>query len=212
MDQRLRDVDLYSVYQKWRQGSGPFRCFFRATNFVSLKHYTDFPLEEVGVDEDEFIPPISKIVGQYDFKKTLFMIELSGIEAIRVAYFLNSEKGIKPVLSFNGLLHPYGLVGDKEYISGLLTFGEKLQKIDARGYAFILDHNRFGEFSDDELRRNFNNQYELSDEDLPPLRMLKDLGFEKLVYIHSKESKEDVENYLVHLQENDFPVIMESIH
>ncbi|MCX7920595.1 MAG: hypothetical protein N3B21_01015 [Clostridia bacterium] len=211
MKKRLKDIDLYKVYSNWSQGTGVFRCFFRATNFVSLKHYPDFELTGVLPGENALNKGVYPVIDAYNPSNTLFILEMPGIQAVETAFLLQKEKGLKPILTFNGIMHPYGLIGSKDYISRLVGCGEFLENTDLKGYVFVLDQQRYAEYSEEEQRKFFNNQYELTEEDLPPLEMLKELNFERVVYIGLGELKEDIDSYLTYLIENGFPVIKEKL-
>ncbi|HEX9061192.1 MAG TPA: hypothetical protein VF941_13510 [Clostridia bacterium] len=191
MGKRLKEIDLYQVYLKWYQGSGVFRCFFRTTNFVSLKHYPDFYLDQGSLDEN-LNEKILKIIDRYDVHTSLFFLDLPCEQAISPAYFLQANKSIKPILTFNNVLHPYGLIGTREYISRLILYSDYLEEVEPKGFIFILDNLRFGDYDDKTLRSNFNNQYELTEYDLPYLEMLRELGFERVIYISNGKIKEDI--------------------
>ena len=207
----LNNHDYFKIYKKWHQGSGPFRCFVRANNFVSLKHYPDFLLKDVSFEEDENVKKIYFVFEKYDIDKTIFILDIPGTEAIKYAFFLQNYKNIKPILTFNNPLHQFGLVGGEGYISALLGYGELLQAIKPKGYVFILDQERFDDYSVEELRKAFNNQYELNAENLPPIEMLKALGYDGVVNIYSGEVKEDMQSYLNYLTANNFSVVDEKI-
>ncbi|MGE5474552.1 MAG: hypothetical protein ACM3UU_10060 [Ignavibacteriales bacterium] len=205
---RLKDIDLYNVYCKWRQGAGPFECFFRAANFTSLKYFDDFNLSQISLAKDKAFNEIEKAIKLHDTKKTLFMAEMNDVEGIKAAFILQNDYKLKPILTFNNPLHPFGLIGGTEYISSLLSLGEGLNPINPKGFVFILNQNRFGDYSDEDLKKFFNNQYELSDEDLPPYEMLCQFGFEKLVFMYKQEPiKEDTAGYIQYLKEKNFVVI-----
>ena len=206
MGEYLKDYDVRKIYRRWREGTGPFRCFFRATNFVSLKHYPDFPVSGVPVDQDPFYHKIDAIVLLCDPKTTLMIMDFPALEGIKTAYLLHKYRRIKTVLTFNSPLHPFGLVGGQDYIGYLLGYGELIEHIEPIGYAFLLDQNRFADYTAEDLHRSFNNQYELTDEDLPNLEMLTHLGFSRILYIYSGKEKEDINEYLKYLGEHEFAV------
>ncbi|MCE1246965.1 MAG: hypothetical protein LWY06_09990 [Firmicutes bacterium] len=226
---KLSETDIRGIYRKWRYGAGPFRCFFRASNFISLKHYPDFILDEPvsemadlrsvqdGKDESasagiaDLVKSVLSVVEKYDRTTTLFFIDLPGTESIITAYFLRKILKIKPVPVFGNPLHPFGLIGGKKYISALLGYGKLLDNTEGQGYAFIMDWNRYGDYSDDDYKKFFNNQYELIDEDLPSVEMLKELGYNKVVAVCVNNMKEDCEAYLKYLEEQNFPVERESL-
>ncbi len=206
MDTKLSDIDLFQVYSKWNNGLNTFKCFFRSTNFVSLKHFPDFQLNTVPDDGGEYFKIISSQMEKYSLEETLFIIDITGTEAIRTAFFIRKLFLLAPTLVFNGVLHPFGLIGDSDYISYLLGYGMLIEDINIKGHLVVLDHNRFGEYSDEELKENFNNQYELGEEDLPSVEMLNLLGYNKVVYIYEVDEKEDLECYLEHLSQNNICV------
>jgi len=184
----LSDIDLYDVYCAWRRGSGPFRCFVRSTNFVTLRHYEDFPLltDEINVPMDA----IYSLVTEKHRDAPVILVELPGTEVIGWALHLQNECAIKPIITFNNIMHINGLVGNREYISALLLSGEKLKPLESLRYAFILDYERFSDFDETSFRTHFNNQYELTDDDLPPVEMLKSLGFSEILCIQRFGVKE----------------------
>lgn len=201
MDTKLSEIDLFEVYTKWNYDLDAYKCFCRSTNFVSLKHYPDFELSQVPAKGGEYFNEISHIIKKYSFKDTLFLLDINGTEAIKTAFFIRKEFMLAAILIFNGVLHPYGLIGDKEYISYLLGYGLKNEDIDKQGYLLVLDHNRYSEYTDEELKKNFNNQYELGEEDLPSVEMLNSQGYRTVVYIYEHVEKEDLTCYLEYLSQ-----------
>ena len=206
MARKLSDIDLYKIYTKWFQGCGHFRCFFRATNFVSLKHYPDFVLKRVSYGKGKLFDRLIKIIDGYDKKTTFFIIDLPGEQSIKMAYLLQNRNNIKSVLTFNSPLHPLGFVGGEDYISMLLGYGEKLEHVNPEGYAFILDENRYVQHNEEEFLKRFNNQYVLVDEALPSEKMLRSLGFENVLFISRNLELEDISDYLRYLDELGFGV------
>ncbi len=206
MGRMLHEIDLYKAYTNWNKNSGSFRYFFRSTNFVSLKHYTDFELTETTNEVENPLTGLLDCIEGCDKKSMLFVLDLPDAEAVEGAYLLYKQRAIQPILTFNGILHPNGLIGTKEYISTLLNYADSFEDYSPEGYCFILDSNRYGDYSPEQLRHNFNNQYEIGEEDLPPVEMLKELGFSSLIYIYKTEIKEDVAYYLKYLKENGFAV------
>lgn len=212
MDTKLSEIDLLQLYKKWSNGLDSFKCFFRSTNFVALKHYPDFQLNEVPDNGGEYFDFVSSQLKKYNLENTLFIIDITGAEAIRTAFFIRKAYSLFPTLIFNGVLHPFGLIGDKNYISNLIRYGmmledsEDIKAINKRRHLLVLDHDRFGEYTDEEMRKNFNNQYELGEDDLPSVEMLDLLGYNSVVYIYEVNEKEDITCYLEHLSENNINV------
>lgn len=210
---RLSDVELYKLYLKWQEGAGAFRCFFRTTNFVSLKHYPDFALESTPLPEQiaEAWKPLLDRMDGYDPGETLFLLDLPGEEAVEAAFLLQNSRKLKPVLTFNNILHPYGLNGSRRYISLLVQCGMRLEKTEPQGYAFFLDQFRFGDYDEADLRKSFNNQYELTEEDLPSREMLAALGYRNIVYFCKGSEKEDIAGYLEYLADGGFSISKEEL-
>lgn len=211
MVRMLEDIDLIKTYQKWYNSSGLFRCFVRSTNFVSLKHYPDFQIPKPIVGDAEMLKRIDEIISGYDPAKILFMFDFPNIISLDIARHINLSRSIAPILTFNNILHPFGVIGSKQYISKLTGYSEEINNTEAAGFAFIFDTERYGEYSDEELRKAFNNQYELTDEDLPEIEMLRDLGYEGVFFAHRGEIKEDISEYLDYLLKDNFVVIKEEL-
>jgi len=206
MNTKLSEIDFLQVYNKWNNGLDTFKCFFRATNFVALKHYPDFELSKVPEEGGDYFQAISSQLEKYSPQDTLFIIDITGTEAIRTAFFVRKIYSIAPILVFNGVLHPFGLIGDKTYINYLVGYGMLTEDIVKKGHLLVLDHNRFDEYSDEELKENFNNQYELGEEDLPSVEQLDLLGYKKVVYMYEQNEKEDLTCYLEHLSQYDISI------
>lgn len=211
MNKNLSEVNLYQLYSKWFEGTYYFQCFVRATNFVSLKQYPDFPLGSVSIEEDNLYRKLELIVDKYLSKNTIYFLDLPGAVVIKNGYLLQKNKGIKPIITFNNILHPYGMVGGKEYINSLIGYGELVENMDIITYSFILDSSRYKDYEKEDYKKFFNNQYEMTDEDLPSFEMLQWMGFSQCVYLCSLEEKEDMKEYLQYLGDNGIKVIKESL-
>lgn len=199
----LKDVDLRHLYRKWKSNLEFFEPFMRSGPFVSLQNYGDFeicysPQEEELYEKHKIV--IDKILRQ-DLKNTFFIADLELIEDLEIAYVINNKFSIKPVLNCNFLFHPYGLIGDKGQIEALVTIGHKLQHITPKGYVLFLDYGRYKDFSPEVYKKKLNNQYELTEEDLPNINTLKELGFKKVILIINEQLKEDINGYVNYLRE-----------
>lgn len=210
MSQSLRDIDLLGHYRRWREGAGAFEAYVRATLFVSLKHY---PYEEL-IDEEgnegeeqEICERLPRYFPLVDGKNTLFLVDLPGQLALSVAKCLNNYYQVKPILLMHQPLHPRGLVGDRQFVQRLLRVGDALQSyVDVRGFVLVLDYQRFGEYGEADLQQYFNNQYELSEEDLPEAELLRHLGYSQVHLLTENPIKADLANYLAYLEEQGIVV------
>lgn len=113
---------------------------------------------------------------------------------------LQNSLKIKPILTFNAILHPYGFVQGEDFISNLITYGEKICDIKTEGYIFILDNGRYISDSTGTEENYFNNQYETTEEDMPSYELLKELNFANVVYIYKTSIKEDISCYFDYLE------------
>lgn len=206
MQKQLKDIDLYHLYKKWYDGCGMFECFVHSTPFVTLKNYPDFVLNEIHFEQDEFTKEVLNIISPYVNAKTLFMIDFNAQLSLKLAYLLQKELMLKPILTFRQINHPYGLVFDQDEISSLISYSENISDINNNGFAFILDYQRYSEFCEDIYKSKFNNQYELTEYDLPVCEMLNDLGYQKVVFLYKGTLKEDVKPYIDYLQDNGIQV------
>ena len=209
MRKKLSEVDLLQNYRNWREGTGVFEGFVRAIPFVSLKHYPDGELElsppELAKKDKQLVALVKKHLN----RGSLLVVDLPGDRGVGWAFHLQKVMSIKPVLVFNNPLHPMGLVGNEDFIRLLLAGGEHLEPIQKpEGYAFILDNSRYGDFSPEDFRNFFNNQYELSEEDLPDGDLLSFCGIKKLVVVSSQPAKEDLADYLQFIENQGLEVLV----
>lgn len=198
----LKDLELYTIYLKWKDGTKAFECFFKSTPFVSLKNYPNFPLKDLSISEEELIlyNKVKGIIEQHNTNNTIFILDISGCKSIKLGYLLQNNFHIKPILTFNLLLHPYGLIGSEDFISNLLLCGNSLKMIKPKGYIFVLDCQRYFAESNGTEENFFNNQYETTEEDMPSVELLTDLCYSKAVYIYMDKIKEDISCYLDYLE------------
>lgn len=196
----LKDLDLYSIYLNWRKNTNAFECFLKSTPFVSLKNYPNFYLENIDSSKEGILfDRIKSVTTEYDKSNTIFLLDIPGHRSVLLGYLLQNNLSIKPILTFNILFHPYGLLGNKKFISNLLLCGNALKSIDPEGYIFLLDSERYLPESKGDEEIFFNNQYETTEEDMPNIELLKELGYSKAVYIYLDKIKEDINCYLDYL-------------
>ncbi len=203
---RLADIDLKELYTRWVEGAGPFTCFVRKTNFVSLKHYADFDLQPVAVRKSLLFKELQLQLQQLAAGR-LMLFDIPAVDGMRLAYLMQNYLDIKPILTYISPLHSQGLVGGNRYVNALVAYGFLLKPIEPRAYVFILDSQRYrSELSPQILRRRFNNQYELTADDLPSVEMLMTLGYSQVSLYHQEACKDDMVAYLQYLKDNNIAV------
>lgn len=198
----LDNYNIYDIYLKWKNGTEPFQCFFKSTPFVSIKNYPNFIIKkfDIASNETKEFNETKHIINKYKRHNTIFILDIPGSESIKFAYMLQNSLKIKPILTFNAILHPYGLVQGEDFISNLITYGEKISDIKTEGYIFILDNGRYISNSTGTEENYFNNQYETTEEDMPSYELLKELNFDNVVYIYKTSIKEDISCYFDYLE------------
>ncbi|QAA34800.1 hypothetical protein [Clostridium manihotivorum] len=194
------ELDIYKVYDSWQKDLEGFQCYLKVTPFATLKNYNDFSLS------DEVSPSLDNIkifnrIKKFFSSNALYIIDFDSSTALDLALLLNNEAFVKPILSFNHIFHPFGIVGDESMAEKLLLYSDKLKVIKPKAYCFILDKERYQEdYLVDYMK--FNNQYEITEEELPPVEVLQELKVSKVVYISKEFVKEDVKYYLEYLKAN----------
>lgn len=221
MSTYLSDIDLRDAYKKFSVQAGNFKAYVRSTPFVSLQHYPNFELttefsndlskyhvKKITIDDikDELLFDLNsnasffEVISSFDSKTTLFIIDLPGTISLEFAYLLYKDLSLAPVVNFNGIFHPNGLVGDQLFVSQLLWLSKQIDiENKTNGHALILDSNRYGDYSEDDLQKNFNNQYELSEVDFPSQEMLEALNFEHILLITQPVVKDESLAYIKYI-------------
>lgn len=193
----LQETNFRKIYRAWKANLGVFEPFMRSGPFVSLQTYLDFNFT-YSLDEEylnnKYKEKLDKIIDN-NLEKTFIIIDSDMNESLELAYLLNNKFNIKPIINFNFLFHPYGLVGSKESIERLVVLGKNLATVKPTAYLMFLDYERYGDFSAELYKKKINNQYEFSDEDLPYGEMLKKLGYTTMIICTKGELKEDLKEY-----------------
>lgn len=190
----LKEVDLRNIYKLWKNNLGVFRCFFRSTAFVSLKTYEDFTIYESKNELNGSI--IDTVIKSYkDDYFTIVDLELD--EILDLALILNNKNGIKPILNINLLFSIYGLIGNKNNISKLINNGLILNNYKSEKFVMMIPYDRYKEDIDvSKVYDKLNNQYAISEADLPDKDFLNSLGYKGLTIITKEKVKEDLNDYI----------------
>jgi hypothetical protein len=201
---RRTEIDIYKVYDNWQKGLEEFQCYFKVTPFATMKNYTDFSLDDTISPSSDSIDKFNKLKHRFE-ADGLYIIDFEAKLALDFALLLNNEVKVKPILSFNNIFHTFGIVGDEAVAQRLLLYSNRLEFIKPKAYCFVLDKDRYKEdYTCDYMK--FNNQYEITEEELPPTDILEALGIKNIVYISEGYVKEDVKYYLEYLRKSELKV------
>lgn len=219
-------VDLYEIYEKWTRDLGLYKCYFKTTPLASIKQCGDFKLKELefsdeakvlyeefygcikqapSKDIDDEVTTYNEVYDNVNNKNTLYIFDIPSIACSELAVMLNNELNIKPILVFNHIVHDFGIVGSKELTNNFIVLSSKLENNEAKSFAFMLDYDRYRQ-EDFNRRDYFNNQYELMEEDLPPLEILKELSINSFRVFLKGTMKDDLKDYIEYLKEGHIDV------
>ncbi len=210
---KLSQLNLLQIYRNWRQGAGVFEGLVRATPFVSLQHYPDFELELTPPNPPQSASEkaLISLIDSLSTPNILVLLDLPGQQAVWCAYTMQTKLQIKPILLLANPMHAQGLVGSPDLIRALLAGGEHLPLLQAsRGFALILDYTRFDDYPTDFYQQSFNNQYELTEDDLPDFDLLKLAGIKGIAVITTTVIKADLANYLDYLKDQGLDVLVKN--
>lgn len=193
---------LYNAYINWRSGLEKFHWLLVSTPFASIDDINEFSL----IENITYKRESRDIFKKYEsiFKNLsedrLVLIDLEGEEALDLALMLNSKFNISPVLVFAQIYHKNGIVGNKFVLSKLIEYSFRLSKKNENKYSFICDYSRYGNEGLDKSKF-FNNQYELTDEELPLKEDFLGNGIHSVILLTYDKIKEDMESYIEYLKE-----------
>ncbi|ERI91800.1 hypothetical protein HMPREF1982_02843 [Clostridiales bacterium oral taxon 876 str. F0540] len=203
---KLSNLDWYLVYKKWTANSGAFEYLLKSSPFVTAKYMQDF---ELNLNKDFQVKHKFKKVLEENIEENRILIaDVDSILGINTAVVLNNEFKVCPILSYNFLFHPYGIVGDSKLIEALAAAADVIEPIKPQSWVFILDKNRYINDMNINNPMVFNNQYEITEEEMPDIDMLRKLNKRSVCFLYDTDIKEDIKCYLDYLKENDFNVNM----
>ncbi|MDS0528069.1 hypothetical protein NNC19_20450 [Clostridium sp. SHJSY1] len=189
-------------YNNWCENSNIFECYVKSTTLASLStadfNDIDFHMDEINKNNFEKLK--SKI--NSDLRSTFLISDLDPEENLDFSIMLNNDLDIKPILSFNHIAHDYGLVGNNIIHNKIVNYSLNFKNIEnVKSYCFILDNSRYKNTDDYLNPLIFNNQYEITEEELPHVEVLKMMNIDKLIFIYRNNIKEDIQKYLDYLKE-----------
>lgn len=198
------NINMYEVYENWRSGLGKFKWSFVSTPFASSKHMVknlilDDDLKKKTIDDilDDFSKDL--IVNQKEDEIIIF--DFDGGRSLDLAFNLNKEYMINPILIFAHIFHSNGIVGSKDMLNKLIKYSYGL-KNESSKYGIFLDYDRF---SDREYnpREYFNNQYRLTEEEMPYIEDFIRAGIDKVIVISKAPIKIDIKEYIDYIKSSE---------
>ena len=198
------NINMYEVYENWRSGLGKFKWSLVSTPFASSKHMVknlilDDDLKKKTIDDilDNFSKDL--IVNQKEDEIIIF--DFDGERSLDLAFNLNKEYMINPILIFAHIFHSNGIVGSKHMLNKLIKYSYGL-KNESSKYGIFLDYDRF---SDREYnpREYFNNQYRLTEEEMPYIEDFIRAGIDKVIVISKAPIKIDIKEYIDYIKSSE---------
>ncbi len=198
------NINMYEVYENWRSGLGKFKWSLISTPFASSKHMVknlilDDDLKKKTIDDilDDFSKDL--IVNQKEDEIIIF--DFDGGRSLDLAFNLNKEYMINPILIFAHIFHSNGIVGSKDMLNKLIKYSYGL-KNESSKYGIFLDYDRF---SDREYnpREYFNNQYRLTEEEMPYIEDFIRAGIDKVIVISKAPIKIDIKEYIDYIKSSE---------
>ena len=189
------EARVTQAMRAWRRGAGPLEPWFRATPFAAACHYRDrtLPIKHRGS------PPraVETLLGLLPVpeRHTLWIFDLPGPLALRLAYALRQQRALTAALAWNGWYDPRGVLDGREEISLLLALGAKLEHAPARGAYLLLDSSRHAEPRSARL----DNRYALDEEDVPTFQHLAAMSVKRACVWTWSTPAEDLAAYLAYL-------------
>ncbi len=193
----VSETRALSAMQAWRRGVGALEPWFRATPFASAHHYrgriASAPRPVRGHARLERL-----LRGlPCPVRDTLWIFDLPGPLALRLAYELRRRLGVASALAWNGWYDPEGALDGHQEIPLLLDLGKRIARVPARrGACLLLDSARHGEKRAGAL----DNRYLLGEEDVPSLEHLHEMGVRRVRAWIWRRPAEDLGAYLAYLR------------
>ena len=186
--------------------------YVKSTTLASLSTLDSFKADikdyynNKSVSNDVFKKLESKI--GTDLNNTFIISDLEAEENLNLSIILNNNFNIKPILSFNHIAHDHGLIGNSVIHNKIVNYSFEFKDIEeVKAYCFILDNARYRDNDDYLDPLVFNNQYEVTEEELPHIEVLKMVNIESLIFIYRNKIKEDIKRYLDYLNDEKVKIV-----
>lgn len=205
------NIDIYEVYDNWRKGLNKFKWQLISTPFASSKNVVNEisfeeadKLREISLEEifDEKIINLFKSQKEYE----LLVLDLEEDMGLDVAVELNLRFKVKIIPVFAHIFHQRGRIGSEAMLKKLIQYSYKIQNnIEQEKYCLLLDYNRFSD-EDYDRTKYFNNEYRLTEEELPESEVIKAYGVNKIKIISKNSIKKDIEEYIQYLSDCEIEI------
>lgn len=205
----IRLNKLIESYNNWCRNSGIFEGYVKSTTLASLStlDFTKIYCENYSSKSSNVFKELQSKIGA-DLNNTFIISDLEAEENLDFTIILNNNFSIKPILAFNHIAHDYGLVGNSVIHNKIVNYSFEFRNIEeVKAYCFILDNGRYRDNDDYLDPLIFNNQYELTEEELPHIEVLKMVNVERLIFIYRNKIKEDIQKYLDYLKDEKINII-----
>lgn len=185
----------YNLYKKFYLNAGVMSCFVKSLPFVSAVN-----IDKLDINED--VQADNLKIKSLKNEEDLIILDIPADEGLEYGYKYKDKYTIIP--DFNMVCHDFGIVESKSILKKLTLFSDvDLENFDK--YMIILDSNRYRDVEINNINE-YNNQYEITDEDLPEIKMIDFLKINSISYIYDEKVKEDIEDYLNYLKDNNVSV------
>jgi len=193
----VSEARALSAMRAWRCGVGALEPWFRATPFASAHHYRGrLPGVPRRERQQERLKRLLRELPS-PARDTLWIFDLPGPLALRLAYELRKHFGLASALAWNGWYDPEGALDGREEIPLLLGLGRRIARVPARrGVCLLLDSARHGEKRAGAL----DNRYLLGEEEVPSLEHLGEMGVRRVRVWVWQRPAEDLAAYLTYLR------------
>lgn len=203
----MNNINMYEVYENWRKGLGRFKWNTISTPFASSKELVN----EMNFSNDLNIKKVEDLLDMDSInliknlkKEEIIIFDLEGVVTLDLALNLNNHYGVKPILVFAHIQHKNGIVGSGEMLNKLIKYSYNICN-QGNNFGLFLDYDRF---SDHEYNRReyFNNQYRLTEEEMPYVEDFISSGINKAIIISKNPIKIDLEEYINYLKDSELKV------
>lgn len=212
MENKQYKPNMYEVYNNFRRGLNKFKWQLISTPFASSMtlidriSFSDKKLDFKSIDIGDFFD--EKVVNLFksQLESELLILDLNESIGIDLAVYLNLNYKIKIIPVFAHIFHENARVGTIELLQKLIETSKIIDNdLNIEKYCLLLDYDRY---NDEEYNRKkyFNNQYRLTEEELPSCEELNAYGVDKVSIISKSSLKEDIKEYIAYISDNGVQV------